>query len=201
MMFQKLSTTVLLATVVAMPLTADAYMSPEDVMNDENMTTQFFAPPPSRRTIQDVLRRQQELSALRREAELALVKPQPAAEAEVVATEPEPASSGNDIDKLIQLIQLLQNEDGHSAAPDEEGTDSGLSITDERLLERIHARQEAASRQAMIQALLGEDTTMHSGAPLSDTGPMSYVAVALMGLAVCETWRRVRKAEKLIIEN
>ncbi len=196
MMFRKLFATVLLATIVAIPLTADAYMSPEDVMDDENLTTQFFAPPPSRRTVQDVLRRQQELSAMRREAELALVKPQPKAEANVAANDPEPASSGSDIDKLIQLIQLLQDEDSHSAAPAEENPDSGLSVTDERLLERIRARQEAASRAAMIQALLGDDAVLHSGAPLSDTGPMSFVAVALMGLAVCETWRRVRKAEK-----
>lgn len=195
MMLRNLFTTVLFATVAAIPLTASAYISPEDVLDDENMTTQFFEPPPSRREIQDILKRQQELSALRREAELTLVKPQPAAEAEVVASDPEPASSGNDIDKLIQLIQLLQ-EDGHSAAPEEQGSDSGLSVTDERLLERIHARQEAASREAMIQALLGDDATLHSGAPLTDSGPMSYVAVALMGLAVCETWRRVRKAEK-----
>lgn len=195
-MFQKLFTTVLFATIAATPLTALAYISPEEVLDDENMTTQFFSPPPSRRSVQDVLKRQQELSAMRREAELALVKPQPKVEAEAETNEPEPESSGNDIDKLIQLIQLLQEDGGHNAAPDEEDSNSGLSMTDERLLERIHERQEAASRQAMIQALLGEDTTMHSGAPLTDSGPMSYVAVALMGLAVCETWRRVRKAEK-----
>lgn len=193
-MFQKLFTTVLFATIAATPLTALAYISPEEVLDDENMTTQFFSPPPSRRSVQDVLKRQQELSAMRREAELALVKPQPAAEAET--NEPEPESSGNDIDKLIQLIQLLQEDGGHNAAQEEEDANSGLSMTDERLLDRIHERQEAASRQAMIEALLGEDTTMHSGAPLTDSGPMSYVAVALMGLAVCETWRRVRKAEK-----
>lgn len=201
MMFQKLFTTVLCATVAAIPLTAEAYISPEEVLDDESLTTQFFLPPPSKRDTSDIQKRQQELSAMRREAELALVKPQTQTEAEVVANNPEPEAAGSDIDKLIQLIQLLQDEGGHSAAPDQEDADSGLSTTDERLLERIHARQEAASRQAMIQALLGDEETLHSGAPLSDTGPMSYVAVALMGLAVCETWRRVRKAEKLIIEN
>lgn len=130
MMFQKLFTTVLCAIVVTLPLTANAYMSPEDVLDDENLTTQFFEPPPSRRSIPDVLKRQQELSAMRREAELALVKPQPAAEEEVATNDPAPESSGNDIDKLIQLIQLLQDENVHGAAPVEGNVDSGLTTTD-----------------------------------------------------------------------
>ncbi len=189
MMIRHLLLTGLLLAGTVSPLTAEAYLEPEDVLDDESLTTRFFAPPPSNRETADQVRKQQEESAARREAEQAALK-EPAAEpAEEDLHGAAPEEESTDLEALIKALQELQGASSSSTA-------GGDDAVNQRLLERIQARQEADQRAALLQQLLGDDQTMHSGAPLSDTGPAAVLTVLAMAGAVGETWRRVRKAQK-----
>jgi hypothetical protein len=171
-----------------MPLTTQAYLTPEEVLDDSTMTTRFYAEPVSDRELDDQVRRQQEESAARRKAEQDALKPQVEPEEEEMHGAA-PDEEETDLEALIKALQELQGASSSSAADD---TDA----VSQRLLERIQQRQEDAQREAMLQQLLGNDQTLHSGAPLSDTGPAAILTVLAMAGAVGETWRRVRKAQR-----
>ncbi len=190
MMIRHLLLTGLLLAGTASPLTAEAYLEPEDVLDDESLTTRFFAPPPSNRETADQVRKQQEESAARRAAEQEALKPKPEQpdEEELHGAAPEEEDQA-DLEALIKALQELQGASSSSAA-------TGNDAVNQRLLERVQARQAAEQRAALLQQLLGNDQTMHSGAPLSDTGPAAVLTVLAMAGAVGETWRRVRKAQR-----
>lgn len=188
MMIRHLLLTGLLLAGTVSPLTAEAYLEPEDVLDDESLTTRFFAPPPPDRELADQVRKQQEESAARRKAEQDALKPKPA-EPEEDMHGAAPDEEETDLEALIKALEELQGASSSSSASDDDAVN-------ERLLERIQERQEASQRAALLEQLLGDDQTLHSGAPLSDTGPAAVLTVLAMAGAVGETWRRVRKAQK-----
>lgn len=193
MMNRPLFLTVLLLTSGLLPLSAAAYVTPEEILDDESYTTRFYDEPPSRRSTQDEVARQQAESAERREAEQNALNPQ---------SEPEPSEEENlhgaapeeesDIDKLIQLVELLQQ----GQQPAQPSPESEIDPVDARLLERIKDRQDAAARAAVLDELLGDSEQLHSGAPLADTGPAAVIVTLAVTGALGETWRRVRKAQR-----
>lgn len=203
MMYRPLSTTGLLIAVFMLPLHALAYVTPEDALNDKTYTTRFYDPPPSIRGGVDRQTAQQVLSAERRDAELNKVKPK--AEAEPLHSAAPAESTATDIDKMIELIKLLQSDaktgtSVHTETPvQKEDARAALDPVSQRLLLRAEAQHTTAERAALVQSLVGDTTnnTLHSGAPLADSGPATvFVTLAIVG-AVGETLRRVRKKEAI----
>lgn len=166
----------LLLTVLVVPMTTLAYTSPEEVLNsDENAG--FYNPPPSPRHTQEIQAQQQASVAAWRAAEQqALFEKSSASSA--------PAS--DDIDPL------------HGAAPSEStyGQTSGLSATDQRILERVKAQQAQAEMDAAVEArvrVLTSQQGLHSGAPLTDSGPGTVIsAFVLAGAGLWTIWKAKR---------
>jgi hypothetical protein len=192
MMFKYLSTTGALLSLALLPLTAQAYITPEEELDEGTYSTRFYEEPP--RDTQAAFEEQQRISAERREAELNAIKPQPEPEE---MHEAAPEEEQTDLDKMIELIKLLQSQNESENTP--EPAPSSLDPVTQRLLLRIEAQRDAAERASLIQSLLGEDgETLHSGAPLADTGPATVLVVLAVAGAVAETWRRVRKTERAV---
>jgi len=211
MMSRFLLTAGILASSVLSPLTAHAYLPPEDVLNDDDFSATYYSPPPSQREIDAVMEAQRERSAARREAEQAALQKEgedpeddelhSAADDE----EEDDDEAASDLEALIEALQGLQEDDDdlHGAAGEEEEDNTSALTTEElreqRLLERIRQQQLDAQRAAQygwMTAGLGAGETLHSGAPLSETGPATVLIVLAIAGAIGETWRRVRKAER-----
>lgn len=178
-MHRALATAGILISTLLLPAAAHAYVTPEELLDAGELSTRFFDPPPSKRDLEAIVEQQNQAAAERRQAELEAAMRESGA--------------------LQDTQDPMTEEDLHGAAPDEPtisdpmSDTSGLSLEDQRLLERIKERQEADARAAAYQDLFSGDEALHSGAPLADTGP----AAILMGIAVAgavgETMRRVMK--------
>lgn len=171
------------------PVIAYAYVTPEEALDDENFTTNFFTPPPTPRSAKEIAAEQQERSAQRRAAEQAALNPPSSPASSVDDEETHSAApdeeSDDDIQKLIDALNELQNDE---AMPDD---DENLTAEELRLLQRIREQQVSGNLSAG-----NRDEVLHSGAPLSDTGPATILITLAIAGAIGETWRRVRKAEK-----
>jgi hypothetical protein len=182
-----------------MPITAHAYLTPDEVLNDGDFSVRFYEPPPSKREIEEVAREQQERSAERREAEQAALEKEGETEAETDdgLHEAAPEEEDSDLEALIKALEEWQASQNEGGGSEEEGTDSTVNAEEQRLLERIRDREDderAAAYQAWVNGQQGE---LHGGAPLSETGPKTVIAVLITALAVGETWRRVKKMDRI----
>jgi hypothetical protein len=195
MMIRLLSAAGLMTALTLTPLGAAAYVTPDEALDDTNYTTRFYDPPPSTRETQAMVEQQRITSEERRNAELQAVMPQPEATEEEPTHEAAPEEEQTDLDKMIELLQLLQNSSSASSAP----ASPELDPATQRLLLRIQAQKDAAARQDFIQELLGDDgETLHSGAPLTESGPATVLVTLAIAGAVGETWRRARKSDKIV---
>lgn len=195
MMLRSLTTTGLLLSLVLMPLSAEAYITPEEALNQDTLSTRFLPPPPTLSEIPSVIEQQRLNSELRRQAALDAIKPHSSSSASSEDLHgAAPAQDQTDLDKMIELIKLVQSGQSSSGSPGNTG--AGLDPVTQRLLIRVQAQQAQAERDALIQSLVGQDgQTLHSGAPLTSSGPATIlIALAAVG-AIAETWRRVRKTE------
>jgi|GEM_PF-2890564 len=177
---------------ITVPLTVHAeYVPPDDVLYDEEFSTRFYNPPPTKRDVQDVKTTQRETSAARRESEQAALWGTAEDDTTHAAApeEPKASDSGTDPDMaaILEKLEALENGQNEPTAED---------IRKERILNRIEVQQAQASYDAHLKALIGSQQTLHSGAPLSDTGPATVIVVLLLAGAGFETLRRVKKAEQ-----
>lgn len=195
MMYRSLLAIVTLMSAAAMPLTAHAYLTPDEVLYEDDFSARFYEPPPSAREVDAVAEQQRLNSAQRREAELAALNESEDDETtHAAAPDEEPAEEENaggmsDLDQLLDALERLQEIQG--AAPAATAT---RSSEEERLLQRLKDREEQDTRDAWLNSIGGE--TLHSGAPLSETGPATVLITLAIAGAIGETWRRVRRAEK-----
>lgn len=190
MMSRFLLTIVSLLSSAIMPLTAHAYLTPDQVLDDEDFSARFYEPPPSKREIDDVVREQQERSAERREAEWAAAHPEEEDATHEAAPDEEMTDEDSDIEDLIKALEQYNSD---QAAADEEVADDSVTLTagekrDMRLLERLRGRDAAD--------VIAAQETLHSGAPLTPTGPTTVLVTLAVAAAIGETWRRVRKIDK-----
>jgi hypothetical protein len=195
MMLRHLPLAGLMTVLTLAPLSAAAYVTPDEALDDETYTTRFYEPPPSTREIDEQVEAQRLRSAERRDAEQDAIKPQPEpTEEELHEAAPEEEEE-TDIDKLIELIKAIQGASSSSASSAPAVPFAEDPVT-QRLFLRLQAQKEAAARQDFIQNLLGgEGETLHSGAPLTETGPATVLVTLAVAGAIGETWRRARKAE------
>lgn len=198
----------ILASSILSPLTAHAYLSPEEVLNDEDFSATYYSPPPSNRATSEAVKAQQERSAQRRAAEQAALEKEgeDADEEELhgAADDEEDTDddSASDLQALIEALQGLQD-DEQPAEEDNDDADTAALTTEElreqRLLERIRQQQLDAARAAQYAWMTGgagNGETLHSGAPLTETGPATVLITLIVAGAIGETWRRVRRAER-----
>lgn len=172
----------LLLTTLLVPMATFAYTSPEEVLNsDENAG--FYNPPPSPRHTQEIQAQQQaSVAAWRAAQQQALFEKSSASS----------AAASEDTDPFF-----------HGAAPTEPtyGQTSGISATDQRILERVKAQQQQAEMDAAIEArvrVLTSQQGLHSGAPLADSGPGTIIsAFVLAGAGLWTIWKakRLEKAQ------
>ncbi len=165
----------LLALALFAPLPAHAYLTPEEVLEEEDLV----APPPNARG-----------AAAARAAQEAEYDARAAEEA---ATEEDTANDngvpdGNTIDDL------------HGSADEEEmidweSDDAGLNAEerrDERVLDRVERNR--LDDQGVILHGSATDEPLHGGAPLAPTGSGTIVAVLLIAGAIGYTLRKAIKA-------
>lgn len=160
-----------LATLL-IPTIAFAYTSPEEVLSGgEN--ARFFNPPPSPRETESVQAAQQAAVAARREEEQA---------------------------RLLQKVSSSSSSSTDSVADDDplrpstpvSGQNASLRPEELRILERVRAQQMDADMDARVQMLIAQQG-LHSGAPLSHTGPETTIAgFVLAGAGLWTIWKAKR---------
>lgn len=185
--------------LLLVPASAGAYMSPEDVF-----FTSGFGAPPSPRTAEQRAEEQRSLSATRR-AE-ALSELHGAAGEEKSATTSGGEPDFLDIQQIIQILKTQKSDrdpasttplpDDLSGSEDvdmageewaDDNTMTTLSAREERILDRIAQNQANALRGSAPME------TLHSGAPLSHTGPGLVIAGTAF---VCGALWTIRKTAK-----
>lgn len=199
MMHRPLLTIASLVSLAAMPLTAQAYLTPDEVLYEDDFSARFYDPPPSPREVDAIAEQQRINSAKRREAELAALNADDDEDETMRAAAPdeetseETGGSAGDLDALLDALERLQAIQGNTNATAGADADVLRDAEEERLLRRLRDREEAEARAAWLNSFGGE--TLHSGAPLSETGPASVLVTLAAAGAIGETWRRVRKAD------
>jgi hypothetical protein len=188
-----------------MPMSAVAYVSPDDILLQDSLLNNFTAPPTARET-ENVAASQRETSAERRAREQAEYFA-----AQRGGTEDEylygaaPAQSGSD-DELTDVLADLR--DTIAGLKDEQ--DSIESRRQQRLLDRIEENQESYHSGAPLDGKggcvpSGKGTdgkgmdgkggcVINSGAPLNESGPGTWFAIGFVCLAL---WATLRKAAKM----
>lgn len=179
----------LLVLALAAPLPAQAYMTPEEVLEDGD----FVAPPPNARNAA-AARAAQEAEYDARAAEEAEAEAEADAEAEAESDygDDDDAPGNNTIDDL------------HGSADDEEAIDwdTNDASPDERYADRVLDRVERQRLEDMAANRGGEvvlhgsatDEPLHGGAPLAPTGMGTIVAVLAIAGAVGVTLRVALKS-------
>jgi len=196
MMLRQFSATGFMLALSLLPFSAQAYVTPEQGLNEKTLNTRIYEPPPTDRELRDVVAEQNRKSAKQRAAGLKAVMPQPEPAPIEEMHGAAPAENISELDKILELIKLLQgNATSNTSASNATATQgNGLDPVSQRLLIRAEAQSAAAERAALIQSLIGGDgQALHSGAPLADTGPATALILIAVTGAVAETWRRVRK--------
>ncbi len=159
-------------TALLIPTMAGAYTSPEEVLSsDQNIG--FYNPPPKPRDAEAIQARQQAEANARRDAE----------QQKLLA---EGASSEAPVED-----DSLHGAAASSAAP--VVVQSGLTTEEQRILDRVKAQQAEADIQTRVNAVLASQQSLHSGAPLSDTGPGSIlIGFLLAGAGIWTLWKAKR---------
>jgi len=173
--------------ILVAPVTAHAYLTPEQVLLQDAFL-HGFSPPPSTRQTETRRDLQQETSAERRAREQAeyFAAQRPAEPTFAAADEEDvrPAASDEVEALLLQLQASLDELSGEEKTPDQ--------LREERLLERIAARQGEILRGAADD---GKGVLEGKGKGLTDTGPGLFAALGVLLAAAGWTLFRVRSAE------
>ncbi len=167
---------------LVMPTMTLAYTSPEEVLSSGN-NAQYFNPPPTARDALATQQAQQSSDAAVRNAAQAAILPSSA-----VSSTPTDAAHGAAPTDQSALLQQLMNALGQK---------SSVSTADQRALDRIHQQQYDAQVQADAMMIVAQNGGMlHSGAPLSQSGPGTVVSLLVLMLAGVWTFWKARKMEK-----
>ena len=166
---------------------AYAYVLPEDVLLQNNAGTEFMAPP-TKREMQSVQTQQQLRSAERRKAEQDALFPKKETTEPTHGAAPAAAPAPTEFQMLLEVLSQQLNR--QSSAPQTETPDADKTFEElrkERLLQRIEAAEMAVQEET--------PDTLHSGAPLADTGPGTVLSlVVLLGIGAWTVYR-ARKSE------
>lgn len=167
-------TLITLGTLIGflLPMSAQAYVPPNEVLTDENVYEGFMLPP-TKRTVQQRAEEQRLKSQQRREAEQAGIlggddEEMPAEEEETDATVDETDPDLEDILQSLEESLMLFTEQQNSTEAKRR----------QRLLDRIETEQQL-NGAAGVEYQYGNGTLasqLHGGAPLAPTGPASIVA-------------------------
>ena len=172
-----------LLTLLSFPLPVVGYQSPEEVFANDQSYIQFL-PPPSRREVDARIAEQQRVSAERRQNEYDQLFGKNAAQEETThAAAPE----GNDM--AAPTDETGGGEDAQKTASEDTVRDKLLG----RLLQRLERGDAATPLQ------VPSDETLHSGAPLIDTGLGTMAGITLLlGAVVWTVWRAWRQEDRKI---
>lgn len=195
MMRRLLLTTATIALGSLLPLQGLAYEPPEDVLFQPEDETQGFIlqPPPSRREINSVVEEQQRRSAQRRaQQQQALVNQSSSA-----ATAEEEEEAEGDVEVPAELEEILRSLEEEITSLREEN-ESAEARRRDRIVGRIDANQDTLHGAAPAFEM---DETMHSGAPLADTGPADWAWVVLLAGAGYWMIRKATKAGYIVVER
>ncbi|MBI5793917.1 hypothetical protein HZA87_02400 [Candidatus Uhrbacteria bacterium] len=177
-------THILLAlSLLALPTTAAAYLSPEEVLFSDS--GQMYEAPPNHRTTGDRIDSQMLTSAERRKQEQAInyANQHPALPEEPVHAappeEPKPATLEDVLSAMQQTLEKLGSPEAQSDTSAEE-MDAGMSI-------------DSWEDPSTVQSAGDSTEVLHSGAPLNASGPGMWVAAIAVAGAVCWTMLRAKK--------
>ena len=193
-MMQRSLSLIVLTLGLLVPVAAGAYVTPEDMLEEGTMSTRFFTPPPTAREAESIVEAQNKRAAERRAAQMSSVVgngiSSSSASSKASEATHEAASELTGIEALIQALQGLTGTAGATETP--------LATEDQRIIERIRAQQEEEERNAAYEQYGWSDgETLHSGAPLSDTGPATTIALLVIAAAVTFTILRAWNMEHI----
>ncbi len=170
-------------SLLALPATAAAYLSPEEVLFSDS--GQMYEPPPNHRTTGDRIDSQTLTSAERRKQEQAInyANQHPATPEEPVHAaapeEPKPATLEDVFSALQKALEKVGSPDAQSETVGEE-VDEGMTI-------------DSWEDPSTVQSAGGSTEVLHSGAPLNASGPGTWVAALAIAGAICWTMLRAKK--------
>jgi hypothetical protein len=79
-----------------------------------------------------------------------------------------------------------------------QGHASSFSNTDQRILDRVKQQQMDTEIQLQAAQIVASQQSLHSGAPLTSSGPGTYIAALILGLAgVVTIWQAKRMERKV----
>lgn len=168
--------------LLMVPLTAAAYVSPEEVLFSDS--GQAFTAPPTHRTSGDKIDNQNLTSAQRRkqEQDLNYANQHPAAPAaSSSAASSKPATLEDVLSKMQQTLEKL-GEPAHPAAGEASSEEADMGMTIDNWEDPSNFENESGSTEVL-----------HSGAPLNESGPGMWVAAIAIAGAVCWTMLKAKK--------
>lgn len=183
-----LSTAIILA-LVAIPVTATAYIPPQDKIYSDEFIGGILVPP-SRREAEERVKRQNAESKARREAEQAATFGGGA----VAEEDDEPMHAAADDEGTVSpdLVNVLTSIEQTLADIKNDSTNSA-TLRRERALARLEAIE--AQREDGNVAYINGGEQLHGGAPLAPTGPETWMTGGALTLAVAWTlWQSRREA-------
>ncbi|HVW66449.1 MAG TPA: hypothetical protein VHA78_01825 [Candidatus Peribacteraceae bacterium] len=173
---------------IVLPSTALAYLSPEEVLTSPQ-NQMYFDPPPSPRDTAAVQAQQQSSdAALRAEQQAALVSSSSSSAVAQSSSEDLHGAAPDQNSQLQQLIDALNAQNSGS-------NQSEQDLVNQRILARIKANQLAAQSQIDAQAIASQQS-LHSGAPLAQSGPGLDLVLGVLAIAGVWTFWRARRMEK-----
>ncbi|UPA22685.1 hypothetical protein K8942_00525 [Candidatus Peribacteria bacterium] len=163
----------LLLTTLLVPSMAIAYTTPEEALSNED-NLQYFTPPPRSRDTEAIQEAQQASAAARRQREQeALFGKSSSSSAASIAAALSSAPAGTTTEP-----------------------ESSLTLEEQRILERVRGQQMDADIEERVRVLISQQG-LHSGAPLSDTGPGTILAgFVLAGAGLWTVWKAKRLEAK-----
>lgn len=204
LMTKKYTLHALVLSSLLIPSIAIAYVSPEETLiNDDNQFIDASGLPMRRDTAQRVADQQASAAAWRESVQGRLAT----GNAEDVPDSLHSAASGTPDEQLQQLINALNNakiaaeinmENGGASSASSEMT--AEEIRNKKILDRVAKQQrdsEIIAEAERLNALRGSTEVLHSGAPLTDTGPATWIVLFVMAGAAMWILRTARELEKV----
>ncbi len=202
MMTKKYILRTLALSSLLIPSIAIAYVSPEEALiSDDNQFIDASGFPLRRETAQRVADQQASAAAWRNGVQDSLA----ARNAQGVPESLHGAAAETAEDQLQQLINALNkaklgtdtSAESSSAASSEMTAED---IRNKKILDRVAKQQrdaEIIAEAERLNALRGSTEVLHSGAPLTDTGPATWIVLIVIAAAAMWILRTARDMEKV----
>lgn len=181
---------ILALSTLFIPSIALAYTTPEEVLNGGGFPP-LYTMNPGMTNDERVAAQQASAAAWRDSEQQKNYDAQHPAAPAAPAPAADQSSSKGELDKMLEVLQALKEVNGGAT---QTGPLSDEQLRAQRTLARVQQNQLQAQLNAQI---LASQETLHSGAPLADSGPATWIAFVLMAGAAFWILRSAKKLEEV----